>query len=388
MPGFERLFDWYRETIGEPDREIDLYVGFTLFFVGVLTALVGLGFFAGAELAENTDTHFYLREFAFVAGGLALPTVLLSVVILLPVDRRAIAVGTLGMIIVLGAIAFFIQNYPHNWNLPGDSYSEDASLHGMAIYSAGTLLLAATTAAALVSYHVERTRELEEAIETDGEDGKEVTDEQVRQDIDDAMDGSDLTWGGIYEDSGSPDITVTMDESTELTGNLEGKTVKTTETVEKNVESLSAMMGGPKEDTFEDSTSTQAEALAELRRKQEEGEAPVPEQPNVVIRFVRNAKRRVSQAISGVFGSDDEAEEDEGGSDEDGDGADPSESETEGETEDEEFDPLSTDDDDDESGGLDIDLDPDIDLDENAGTDFSDTFSDDELGENADDDGS
>ncbi|MFT4885602.1 MAG: hypothetical protein ACI8U4_003128, partial [Natronomonas sp.] len=84
--GEDRLVALYRDHIGEPDRRIDVYLGFALFFGGLGLGLVGLALF-GIERAALAGEVFWLREIAFAAGAFGLPLVLFSVAVLLPADR-------------------------------------------------------------------------------------------------------------------------------------------------------------------------------------------------------------------------------------------------------------------------------------------------------------
>ena len=284
----DRLVELYRTYIGEPDRRTDVYLGFALFFGGLGLGLVGLFLFV-VERAFLSGEVFWIREIAFAMGALGLPLVLVAVVVLLPIDRRALYVALGGLAVVVVSIAFFIAVYPSNWN----HGTPDYSLHGVTVYAVGLISVLAATGAALVGYHIERAEGSMGAEGTvqDSDSGgsggtgsadPEVTERQVQQDIDEAMSGTEITWGGVEKDDTSS-LRITPDE------NLEGQSldqesakVHRSSGIDDQLSALQGMKGGEERTDSGSGVDEQAAALKELREQQQAdadaGESGVIEQ--------------------------------------------------------------------------------------------------------------
>ena len=284
----DRLVELYRTYIGEPDRRTDVYLGFALFFGGLGLGLVGLFLFV-VERAFLSGEVFWIREIAFAMGALGLPLVLVAVVVLLPIDRRALYVALGGLAVVVVSIAFFIAVYPSNWN----HGTPDYSLHGVTVYAVGLISVLAATGAALVGYHIERAEGSMGAEGTvqDSDPGgsggtgsadPEVTERQVQQDIDEAMSGTEITWGGVEKDDTSS-LRITPDE------NLEGQSldqesakVHRSSGIDDQLSALQGMKGGEERTDSGSGVDEQAAALKELREQQQAdadaGESGVIEQ--------------------------------------------------------------------------------------------------------------
>ncbi len=268
----DRLVELYRSYIGEPDRRTDVYLGFALFFGGLGLGLVGLFLFV-IERALLSGIVFWVREIAFSMGALGLPLVLVAVVVLLPVDRRALYVAGGGLVIVIAAIVFFVSVYPSNWN----HGTPDYSLHGVTVYAVGLISILAATASALVGYHIERVGagvsagagvEAQTGSEDDGGVDPELTEAQVQQDIDEAMSGTEITWGGVEKDDTSS-LRITPDE------NLEGQSldqesakVHRSSGIDDQLSALQGMKGGEQRTDSGSGVDDQAAALKELREQQ------------------------------------------------------------------------------------------------------------------------
>jgi len=188
-----RLFEWYRTYIGEPDRETDVYLGFALFL-----GAIGLGvvaFVAGVGSGTATGRGFGWRELAFVLGMASLPMALSSIVVLLPVDNRALVGVGVGSLVCLSAIVWFTQVYPRNWATgSGQTYA----IQVLVVYSIGVTALLASTGAALVAYHIDQRRPgpADIDVEPDSDEPEETfTDEEIRQDIEQSLSQVDLNWG-------------------------------------------------------------------------------------------------------------------------------------------------------------------------------------------------
>ncbi len=271
----DRLVELYRTYIGEPDRRTDVYLGFALFFGGLGLGLVGLFLFV-VERAVLSGIVFWIREIAFAMGALGLPLVLVAVVVLLPVDRRALYVASGGLAIVVVAIGFFLAVYPSNWN----HGTPDYSLHGVTVYAVGLISVLAATGAALVGYHIERVEGPAATEGTGGVDGggagsadsvdPEVTESEVRRDIDEAMSGTEITWGGVEKDD-TNSLRITPDE------NLEGQSldqesakVHRSSGIDDQLSALQGMQGGEERTDSASGVDEQAAALRELREQQKQ----------------------------------------------------------------------------------------------------------------------
>lgn len=266
----DRLVELYRRYLGEPERELDVYLGFGLFFGGFALGILGLVLFA-AEQVLTPETLFWVREIAYSIGALGLPTLLVGVTVLLPVDRRASYAAAVGLVVSLGAIAFFVSVYPSQWNVSGS----DFSLQGVLIYAVGLVTVIASTGAALVSYHVERASGGPAgAGEGEGDDGldEDATAAQVERDIEEAMEGSDMSWGGVQKTE-----TKRLQVSSEF-DDVDSSAFKSTqakthrsEGVDDALAALKGLKGGDtREARSEGTTDDQAAALRELRKKQRE----------------------------------------------------------------------------------------------------------------------
>ncbi|MES3517109.1 MAG: hypothetical protein PPP58_05525 [Natronomonas sp.] len=295
----DRFVALYRQYIGEPDQRIDVYVGFALFFGGLAMGIVALALFA-IERGRFEGSEFWLRQLAFAVGALGLPILLFGIVVLLPVNKRAGYAAAGGLVISIVAVAFFVAVYPEFWN--HDSARPDYSLQGVTIYAVGIISTIAATAAALVSYHIERVSEVSDAAPGDGEKtardsgppgretGPEVTDEQVERDIEEAMSATEISWGGV-EKVETERLNITTDA--ELEGaNLDQTSAETHRsegrTVDDAVAGLQGMQGGQKRtERSGGGVDEQMAALQELKEKQQEKDAADPASSDGVVTQIK-----------------------------------------------------------------------------------------------------
>lgn len=275
----DRLLTLYRRYLGEPEQLSDVYVGFALFFGGVTMAALGVVVFLwSSTLPPEPGLRWQLREVAISLAMLGLPAFLLSVVVLLPTDRRAVAGGATGGAISLVAVGLFVANYPRNWNVNGP----DASALGVSVYAAGVVIATAAVGAALVSNYIARTESAppvdapEDADGTGpGGDGASVSDEQVRADIDDALSNTELSWGGVEKDD-TKRLKIRTDDSDIDRSSLD--TASATESrstgsdVDDAVDGLQQLRGGKTEQATGEGTDEQASALQDLRERRAESE--------------------------------------------------------------------------------------------------------------------
>lgn len=269
------LFEYYRRHIGVPDRTVDVYAGFGLFFVGLGLGTVGvLVFLYSATLPPNTESMYAVREVASVAAALGLPTLLLGVVVLLPVDLRMLYLGAGGSVVCLAAIGLFVWAYPHAWNVTNPP---DYSAQGVALYSVGLVGVIGATGVALVAHRVEQaTGTTTESID-DGEvrddESETVTDAQVRADIERELEDAELTWGGVERGGGRRlELDTTAIDEVDVDSNaLAGSATETRSTsgaVNDAVSQLKGLQGGERKTASGEGTDDQAAALRELRARQ------------------------------------------------------------------------------------------------------------------------
>lgn len=271
------LFDLYRQYIGEPDEESDVYLGFGLFFGGIAFAAMALMLFVWSGTYQfRTDPYFVRAGPAYALGMLAVPAVLLGVVVLLPTEDRARWAATGGASVTALAVGAFLWAYPSRWM---STAGADHTVPIVAVYAVGLTVVIGSTGAALVANMLQRGRppsfeDVEESRDEDG--GESWTDEEIRQDIDEAMSEADINWGGV-EESDNRSLNLQVEEIEVDTSGMEA-TAETTrmEGVDDQVSGLKQLKGGEKNTAkSEDSTvDDQTAALNELKRKKREGEAP------------------------------------------------------------------------------------------------------------------
>jgi hypothetical protein len=273
------LFEWYGRYIGDPDAETDVYLGFALFFGGIALGAVGVVvFLLSAVLGGGGQPLFALREVAVVAAAGGFPVLLLGIVTLLPGDRRMLYAATGGIAVCIVALVLFVYAYPWMWNVDGTDYSAQ----GVAVYAVGLVAIMGSTAAALVGHQVERASAPGAATAADTE-GEGVSDDadgvdpdevsaQARRDVDEAMAGADISWGGV-EKRETKRLQLNTPEMDDVSGNVDASSAKTTRSSGSNVDDAVAAMqglkGGNAETASGGGTDDQAAALNELRERQQ-----------------------------------------------------------------------------------------------------------------------
>ncbi|WP_144797097.1 DUF7139 domain-containing protein [Halorubrum depositum] len=301
-----RLLEYYRRYVGDPDRTIDVYAGFGLFFAGIGLGLVGVAIFLySATLPPEALSTYGVKEVAAVAAAVGLPALLLGVVVLLPVDRRMLYLAGVGTAITLVAIGLFAWAYPYNWNVPD---SADYSAQVVAVYTLGLVAVIAATGGALVAHRVERATGVAaggaagggaaagaaggsraEGAAGAGGDGEAVTDAEVRADIERELEDAELTWGGVersetrrleLDTSAVDDVDVDREK---LAGSAT-ETRTTSGTVNDAVSELKGLQGGEKKTASGSGTDDQAAKLRELRERQRQ-EAEADDEGSVVERI-------------------------------------------------------------------------------------------------------
>ncbi|MFB6251187.1 MAG: hypothetical protein ABEI27_05800 [Halobellus sp.] len=273
------LHSLYRRYVGPVRDSRDLYAGFGIFFTGVGLVVVSIAAFLWSTTLSPSGTFkFVVRELAVTTGACGLPLVLFGITVLLPVSRRIDAAAAAGVAACVIAAARFTQIYPQAW------YTYSSTVVGL--YALGAVVVVATAGTALSGYRVERAtvrteselsgeaKAEESRGESEAAERTTITDEQVRRDIEDAMDGAEINWGGVERDSGR---TLTLTDSSLDTDEigLENAAAKESRggSVDDAVEGLQGLRGGQRKTaTSESDTSDQANALAELRAEQRKRE--------------------------------------------------------------------------------------------------------------------
>jgi len=282
-----QLLRYYRQYIGDPDRAVDVYAGFGLFFLGLGLGIAGILVFLYS--ATLSGTAYGLRQVAIVSGAVGAPALLGGIVVLLPVDRRMLLVAGGGSVICAAGIVRFVGVYPNDFNV---SVGPDYAPQVVGIYSVGIVVVIAATAAALVAHQVERaagTVAVDSEADSDDSDEEEtVTDEQVRADIDGALDDAELSWGGVAKTE-----TRTLNLDTSAVDDIDssnmpdsGNETRTADgSVNDAVSQLKGLQGGEVETASGEGTDDQAAALRELREQQREDEEAAAAENGIVERI-------------------------------------------------------------------------------------------------------
>jgi len=280
------LIEYYRRYVGDPDRTIDVYAGFGLFFAGIALGVIGVVVFLYSATLDPTALSTYaVREVAAVAGAVGLPALLFGIVVLLPVDRRMLYLAGAGTAITLAGTGAFVWAYPNNWNVV---VNPDYSAQIVAVYSVGLVALIGATGGALVAHRVERATggavgSAGSAADTaDGEAGggpgseagdEAVTEESVRADIERELEDAELTWGGVERSETrrlelNTSAVDDVDVDTETLAGSATETRTTSGTVNDAVSELQGLQGGEAKTDSGQGTDDQAAKLRELREKQ------------------------------------------------------------------------------------------------------------------------
>ncbi|WP_096393357.1 permease [Halorubrum trapanicum] len=286
------LIEYYRRYVGDPDRTIDVYAGFGLFFAGIALGVIGVVVFLYSATLDPTALSTYaVQEVAAVAGAVGLPALLFGIVVLLPVDRRMLYLAGAGIAVTLVGTGAFTWAYPHNWNVV---VNPDYSAQIVALYTLGLVAVIGATGGALVAHRVERATGGAVASGAaggtgtgggaadaggasgsgaSGAGGEEVTEESVRADIERELEDAELTWGGV-ERSETRRLelnTSAVDEADVDTEKLAGsatETRTTSGTVNDAVSELKGLQGGEAKTDSGQGTDDQAAKLRELREQQ------------------------------------------------------------------------------------------------------------------------
>ena len=266
------LFDLYRRYVGEPEARTDVYVGFGLFLGGIGLAIVALLLFAwSATLEARSAEYFAWVQPAYALGMVALPATMLGIVALLPSERRVRYVSVAGVAITLVAVAGFVSLYPSDWNFYESGEAAFSTVHVVAVYAVGLASISASTGAALIAHYLDMARAADGVELGDDEDepDERYTDEEIRSDIDEAMDGVELSWGGV-EKTDHKRLSFTDHEFDGASLDVGTKTTRSSG-VDTQVAGLTGLKGGGTKTTT--SSVTVDDQTAKLRELREEREA-------------------------------------------------------------------------------------------------------------------
>ncbi len=264
------LFDLYRRYIGEPEDRTDVYVGFGLFLGGIGFAIVALLLYLWSSTFEpRTAAHLAWAEPAYALAMVALPVLMLGIVVLLPAERRVLYTSITGVVITTVAVGAFLFAYPENWN----GYGADYTAEVVAVYAIGLAGITASTGAALIAHYLDMARAVTQVDASDGEDdGPEVSDAEIQRDIDDAMDGVELSWGGV-EKTEHKRLTFSEEQFDDVSVDNAGTKTTRSTGVDQQVAGLKGLKGGETKTTTSSTTvDDQTQKLKQLREEQKQAE--------------------------------------------------------------------------------------------------------------------
>lgn len=265
-----RLFDLYRRYIGEPDGRTDVYVGFGLFLAGIALAISALALFLWSTNFERGGEYFALTGPAYAMGMLSVPALMLGITVLLPASRKVLVVSVLGAGLAAAATGLFVQVYPEYWNFMQEI---DYTAEVTALYATGLAGISASTGAALIAHYLDMARTVEAidregATDEDVDDDPSISDDVIQQDIEDAMEGVELSWGGVEKDDNTH-LQFTDHEFDEVNVDVEATTTRSSG-VDSQVAGLKGLKGGDtKTKTSTATVDDQTQKLKELQQQRD-----------------------------------------------------------------------------------------------------------------------
>jgi len=273
------LFDLYETYVGDTDQATDVYLGFGLFFTGVALAFGAMVLFLYGISSTQPDTtaYFNLVKPAFAFGMLAVPVAVSGIVVLLPIDQRAVFATAIGDFATAIAVILFWDAYPSNWT----AFDAGQTAAVLALYAVGLTLVVGSTGAALVAEQIQRaTAPHPSEIQPMEEDepSESYSDEEIRSDIDDAMKDVEMSWGGVRKHEGTS-LSFDTDADIDAKGFADADAATTTRSsgVDNQLSALQGLRGGQKNTAKSSSTvDDQTKKLQELREQKESDDADVP----------------------------------------------------------------------------------------------------------------
>lgn len=261
------LFDLYERYIGEPETETDVYLGFGLFFAGVAVGAIALLSFVGTVSLygyRETGGYYSAVQVPYTLAFLSMPVTMLSIVVLLPVKRKAMYGAAVGTVVAVVATVGFVVSYPEQWaeGNPGRMLAVVGS------YAVGFSIVVAAAAAALIAHQIQKAGEsgtsagAEEETETD----EEISMERVEEDIESAMEDVDMNLGGVRKTENKK-LSFNNDFSDqEMKGGSVEPERKVGSGVDAQVEGLRSMKSGEsKTETSDETVDDQAAALNDIQ---------------------------------------------------------------------------------------------------------------------------
>jgi len=274
------LFDLYRRYIGEPEDRTDVYVGFGLFLGGIGLAVVALLLFLwGSTHPARSPRYFAWVGPAYGLAMVAVPVLMLGIVTLLPSERRVLYTSIGGATITIAAVAGFLSVYPHHWN----GYGNDYTVEVVAVYAVGLAGITASTGAALIAHYLDLAQQADVVVTDEEDDEPDVTDAEVQQDIDDAMEDVELSWGGV-EKTEHKRLSFSEDDFDDVSVDADAGTTTTRSSgVDAQVAGLKGLKGGETKQTTSSSTvDDQTAKLKELREQQRAEELATADEKSTV----------------------------------------------------------------------------------------------------------
>jgi hypothetical protein len=273
------LFDLYETYVGDTDKASDVYLGFGLFFTGVALAIGALAIFVYALSTTTADTVPYFRivEWAFGMGILAIPVATSGIVVLLPIDERAVAATAVGDVFIIVAVVSFRSAYWGDWG----GYGSGQTVTVLGLYAVGLTLVVGSTGAALVAEQIQRaTAPHPSEIQPveDDDPSESYSDAEIRSDIDEAMQDVEMSWGGVRKHEGkSLSFDTGADIDAEGFADADAATTKRSSGVDNQLSALQGLRGGQKNTAKSSSTvDDQTKKLQELREQKQSEDTDVP----------------------------------------------------------------------------------------------------------------
>ncbi len=138
---------------------------------------------------------------------------LLSVVVLLPVGFKTRVVSAAGTLFCLAATIILVNVFPYGWTNSG---GVNGSVWTISVYATGLVMLAASTGAALVAHYLEKAAtpsDSTEPVESAESESESVSKADVDDDIEQALDGAELSWGGVEQQPKTKRLNLDMPET-------------------------------------------------------------------------------------------------------------------------------------------------------------------------------
>jgi uncharacterized protein YegP (UPF0339 family) len=127
------LSDWYRDNVGTPTTDDEVY-GYWLFVGGLVFGALGLVLFYSAA------SRSMLREFGYVFTAIGVIGLFVGPTLRLPLSRRALLVSYGGALVCLLATLWFTFIYPAGWNGPEGNPAVTLYIAGLALAAVGAVV--------------------------------------------------------------------------------------------------------------------------------------------------------------------------------------------------------------------------------------------------------